>query len=295
MESPLWPETSRIQLSLVRISPLKGEALREAIAAPAHDVGVVVEPELTTRLLADFASGPGILPLLQETMVEVWNRRADQTLTVADYNALSDDERSGLAVAFARRADATLGVFTEAKTEIARRILLRLISFGEGRSDTRRQQSRAQLQATGDDAADFEAVLRSMIDARLLTVDEGVLGEPRVDLSHEILISAWPPLAHWVQDHRVDEQRRRRLDAAAANWVDHGRGGSGLLDPIELADAAQWQQTKSAVLLGLSADVTSLIAASRAEQVRKRWQRRLLVGAFAVLVVFATLMIVLAI
>src|SRR5262249_22797145 len=160
------------------------------------------------------------------------------------YQALGDGERSGLAIALARRADATVRRLTETQTAIARRILLRLVSFGEGRSDTRRQQPRAQLRAAGEDAADFEVVLRVMIDHRLLTVDEDVDGEPRVDLAHEIMISAWPALAGWIRSHRVDEQRRRRLEAAAAEWVEHGRTARGLLDPIELADAAQWQQTE---------------------------------------------------
>ena len=80
------------------------------------------------------------------------------------------------------------------QTNIARRILLRLISFGEGRSDTRRQQSRAQLRSAGDDAAVFAFVLQTMVEDRLLTVDDDVAGEPRVDLSHEVLITAWPEL-----------------------------------------------------------------------------------------------------
>lgn len=82
MESTLWPEKQREQLSRVEVSPLRGDALREAITGPAHDVGVDVDPELVERLLADAASEPGKLPLLQETMVQVWNRRADQTLTL---------------------------------------------------------------------------------------------------------------------------------------------------------------------------------------------------------------------
>jgi hypothetical protein len=59
MESPLWAER-RGQLSRVEVSPLRDEALREAIALPARAVGVTVEPELIERLVADAASEPGI-------------------------------------------------------------------------------------------------------------------------------------------------------------------------------------------------------------------------------------------
>jgi Novel STAND NTPase 1 len=137
MESDLWAER-RGQLSRIEVSPLRGEALCEAIGAPARVVGVTVEPELVVRLVADAASEPGILPLLQETMVQLWDARADQTLTLAGYEALGAGEHSGLSVALARRAEATMRRFDAAQTDLARRIVLRLISFGEGRSDTRR-------------------------------------------------------------------------------------------------------------------------------------------------------------
>jgi conflict system STAND superfamily ATPase len=74
----------------------------------------------------------------------------------------------------------------------ARRILLRLISFGEARSDTRRQQPRSKLRAGGDAAADFGRVLHPLIAARLLTADDDAHGrEACVDLAHEVLIPLW--------------------------------------------------------------------------------------------------------
>ncbi|HEX7837192.1 MAG TPA: CHAT domain-containing protein, partial [Kofleriaceae bacterium] len=262
MESPLWHG----RLSYLGVGPLRGEALRQAIVTPARDIGVHLAPELVERLLADVGSEPGVLPLLQETLGQLWDRRQGQTLTLADYQALGEGDRSGLAVALARRADAVLRPLTSAQEAIARRILLRLISFGEGRSDTRRQQPRAKLRAGGDGAADFDRVLHQLIAARLLTADDDDHGrEACVDLAHEVLIGSWPTLAGWIQTHRQEEQRRRQLEASAADWVKHGRGPRGLLDPIELAEAEAWQQTESAHELGPSADVAALVVASRTQ------------------------------
>ncbi len=293
MESPLWAER-RGQLSRIEVGPLHVEALREAIVAPAREAGVTVEPELVERLLAHAASEPGILPLLQETLVQLWDARHDQTLSLADYEALGDGARSGLAVALARWADATLRRLTAPQIEIARRILLRLISFGEGRSDTRRQQRRSQLR-TATDADDVSRVLQQMIGDRLLTIDEGAEDDdPTIDLAHEILISAWPTLGDWIDSRRVDEQRRRQLEAAAARWVAHGRGLRGLLDAGELAEAAHAQKADAA--MAISADVVALIAASRAahtQQRRLRW--RLVAGAFAMVSTFAVIVTHLAI
>jgi WD40 repeat protein len=296
MESSLWTGR-RGRPSRIEVDPMRDEALNEAIVRPARDLGVSVEPELIERLLADAGSEPGILPLLQETLVQLWDRRQGQTLTLADYEALGDRDRSGLAIALSRRADALLRDLTRAQETIARRILLRLISFGEGRSDTGRQQPRSKLRAADDDAADFEIVLRRLIADRLLTADEDDLGgEAHVDLAHEVMITAWPTLAGWILAHRVDEQRRRQFEAAAAQWVERGRGARGLLDLIELADAEAWQRTESARDLGQSVDVAALVAASRAAHDKQRRQLRGLVwSAFAALAVFAAVVTTLAV
>lgn len=262
-ESTLWPE-QRGRISRIDVAPLRGAALRAAIERPARDVGVYFEPELVERLLADAASEPGILPLLQATLIQLWDRRRLRLLILSDYEALGDAGRSGLAVAISRRAEATLRALSPAQEAIARRILLRLVSFGEGRADTRRQQRRAALHSLEDATAEFDEVLRCLIDARLLTID-GDLGhdDARVDLAHEVMISAWPTLAGWIQAWRSDEQRRRQLEAAAASWIKHGRGASGLLDAVELVEADAWRQTASAHGLGDSDDVVALVAASR--------------------------------
>jgi hypothetical protein len=283
MKSPLW----RDQLSRIELGALRREALREAIVRPAHDLGVTVEPELVERLFADAASEPGILPLLQETLVQLWERRRDQRLALADYMMMSDGTRSGLAVALSRTADATLRALDPAQVPLARRTLLRLISFGEGRADTRRQQPRSKLRAADDDPADFDAVLRHLIDRRLLTTDDAADGgEPRVDLAHEVMITAWPMLASWLKSRREDEQQRRRLELAASQWVEHGRGSGGLLDPVMLAEADTWRQTEAARELGESADVVEWVATSRAalakEVETRRRQARWFAGAAGV-------------
>jgi hypothetical protein len=290
MDSSLWADL-RGQLLRVDVAPLRGAALREAIERPARDLGVSFEPALVERLLADAASEPGILPLLQETLNQLWDRQRQRLLTVADYQALGDGGRSGLAVAISHRADATLRKLTSPQQTIARRILLRLVSFGEGRLDTRRQQPLSALRAADDEAGSFGEVIQQLVDHRLLTIDDG-----RVDLAHEVMIAAWPALAGWIQTRRADEQRRRQMEAAAAQWVTRGRGTGGLLDPIELADVETWQRTVFARELGQSTDVIELIAVSRAVQNRQTRRRRGLTwSAFAILTIFAIVVTMLAV
>jgi len=231
MESPLWTDRPG-KISHIDVNPLRGDTLREAIVRPARDLGVTVEAKLLEQLLADASDEPRALPLLQETLVQLWDHQQDRTLTLAAYQALGNGDRSGLAVALSRRADQALRELIEAQEPIARRILLGLISFGEGRPDTRRQQRRSMLRAAGD-TPDFDAVLQHLIANRLLTTDDDPNDE-RVDLAHEVIITAWPTLAGWIQTRRANELRRGQLEAAAGH-----RGGPWLRDdPAELAARA---------------------------------------------------------
>ncbi|HEU5104046.1 MAG TPA: CHAT domain-containing protein [Roseiflexaceae bacterium] len=261
MSSNLWPVEPSQRLE---VAPLRGALLREAIERPAVDIGVRLEPGLVERLLADAADEPGVLPLIQETMVLLWERMPRNLLTCAAYDSLGRGGHSGLAIAIATKADAVLADFTMAQQVIARRIFLRLIQFGEGRADTRRQQFLTALGAAGDDAAEFAQTLRVLSTNRLLTLSGAADGgDRRVDIAHEALIAGWPTLQHWLRERREAEQTRRRLEAKAVEWVWLGRSDSGLLDAIELHEAEQWLAGPDAADLGYSDDLLAIVHASR--------------------------------
>ena len=75
--------------------------------------------------------------------------------------------------------------------------------------------------------------------------------------------------------HGISGQRRGAssgalsTETAGAAWGEHGRGARGELDPIELAEAEAWLATAAARELGVSADVTALVAASQAALARE--------------------------
>jgi energy-coupling factor transporter ATP-binding protein EcfA2 len=236
MSSELWPDIDG-RFSRIEVAPLRGAALREAIEAPSREIGVYLERALVERLMSDAAAEPGVLPLLQEAMVLLWERRTQRLLRVVSYEELGSEDRSGLAVALAKRADAIFHTFTPSQQVLVRRIFLRLVSFGEGRPDTRRQQPRVALSTSGEDGADFDEVLRRLIDERMLTSDATAQGAPLVDLSHEALIASWPVFQGWLLSRRDDEQRRRLLELHVVEWIRRGRSSIGLFDAVELAEA----------------------------------------------------------
>jgi Novel STAND NTPase 1 len=218
---------------------------------------------LADRLVSDAAEEPGALPLLQETMRLLWAEMARRFLPLGAYERLGADGRSGLAVAIANKADATLNDLPSAEQKaIARRIFLRLVQFGEGRPDTRRQQPVSKLRE-GNDPQLFDETLRHLEDDRLVTVtgEEGGQ-EKKVDLAHEAIITGWPQLREWVKERRGAEQTRRRLEDKAEEWIRLQRRG-GLLDEIEIKEAEQWLQGPDAAELGgQSAALQDLLQAS---------------------------------
>ncbi|MDQ3980583.1 MAG: TIR domain-containing protein [Actinomycetota bacterium] len=268
MTSRLWPLVSAHRFEVL---PLEDEQLREAIVRPAEEVGVYIEGPLVERLLADAAGEPGLLPLVQETMVCLWEKLERRLLPLRAYEALvlphkAYAEMRGLHVALARQADATLSQLSPSRQALARRIFLRLVQFGEGRSDVRRQQRESALRTAGDDAGEFDAVLEHLASRRLVTLtgdDESGGGERRVDLAHETLILGWPTFRTWLDERREGEQTRRRLAAKASEWVRLGHGDGGLLDQVELLEAERWLEAPDTKELGIDGEILELIAVSR--------------------------------
>jgi hypothetical protein len=236
MSSVLWPISGGER---VEIAPLRGDALREAITRPAADVGVHLEPVLAERLLHDAGEEPGALPLVQETMRLLWERRTRRLLTVSAYEDLGGQGRSGLAAALATRANATIAALSPAQQIIARRIFVRLVQLGEGRQDTRRQQAVGALQAPGDAPALFDSTLRHLTDRRLVTVSRADGQEPAVDLGHEAMIAHWPTLRDWIEESRTSEIARRRIERDADDWQRNGRDRGELYRRRKLADALE--------------------------------------------------------
>ena len=280
MSSPMWDLVRHYRFELL---PLRSDQLQSAIVKPSENVGVYIEAALVERLVQDADAQPGALPFVQETLVLLWERLHYRYLPLSSYQALvmsrrdyAETPRTGLQVAMANRADAVMaGLPSDDARRLARRIFLRLVQFGDGREDVRRQQPRGALLSVGDDEL-FSVTLDQLVSAHLLTAS----GEPEepetlIDLSHEALIVGWPALRDWIDQRREAEGKRRALDAVARAWVDHGRGSGGLLDEVELREATTWMGSSDAEELGVGDDVADLIAASEKsiDSARRRRQR----------------------
>ena len=251
MGTTLWPQ---IKANRVDVGPLEEAGLREAIYRPAETVGVYVESALVERLASDAveARSLGILPLVQEVLVQLWEKLERRVLPLHAYAEFvlprvaydqnhDGRERTGLEVAIARHADGVLkrlAAENPGHVEIARRIFVRLVQFGEGRPDTRRQQPVAQLRA-GNDPAGFEATLKALAKNRLVTLTgDQATGRRRADIAHEALIRGWPQLG-------AGSRNRARPRKSAASSSGRLRNGPTPVAGKDCWERAGWPRPRA--------------------------------------------------
>ncbi|MCJ0872084.1 DNA-binding protein [Streptomyces sp. AP-93] len=210
------------------VGPLTAEEMRGAIVRPAAAAGLTVERALTARLVEEVTREPGSLPLLSHALLETWRRRRGRTLTLAGHEAAG-----GLRGALAQTAEEVYAELGSDRAPVARRLLLNLITPGDGAPDTRRPVPRDTLvPPDSPEAAEAGSVLDRLARARLVTLDRDV-----VDLAHEALITAWPRLRGWIDTDRERLRRHRRLTQATQNWLTRRRDAGALLRGGELAEA----------------------------------------------------------
>ena len=206
------------------VGPMNSGQYREAVVRPATAHGLLVEKDLTARIVKEVDNEPGALPLMSHALVETWRRRRGRTLTTQAY-----ESAGGLHGAIARTAEDTYNRLSAAQAALARQILLRLIAPGTGTEDTHRPTPRTEFdlpphpgtEEADDAGSDLETVLARLARARLLTLDDG-----QVLLAHEAVIAAWPRLQAWINDERDRLRLHRQLTRDAEAWrdLDHDPG-----------------------------------------------------------------------
>ena len=293
------------------LGPMDQAGLRAAIEKPAASAGLVVEAGLAEVLMADLGLRPppfsppasaqdrgalalqeagsapaspaggsyeaGRLPLLAYALAQTWAHREGQRLTIAAYRATG-----GIDGAVAHAAEAVYQSFFADGKQAAQRLLLRLVSLGEGTVDTRRRVTMTELTGTTGPAGPTDttwAVLTDLVQARLLTATR-TDSTDTVEISHEALLSAWPRLRQWLTDDREGLLTHRDLTDAAHAWQAQDREPSHLFGGTRLAAARKWADQHNQ---DLNPGEQEFLAASQHGQQRTTRRRRLAVAALALL------------
>lgn len=229
---------ARISAHQFLLGPLDAEGLARAIEEPARRAGVELERGLMETILGDMFHQPGALPLMQQALLELWERRRGRVMTLAAYR-----ESGGVEGAVAQRAETVFSGLSPESQALARRILLRLTQPGEGTEDTRRRALLSDLIVHPDEQPAVEDVVGALAAARLVTTGhDRQTQEPTVEVSHEALIRGWPRLRAWIDEDRAGIRLHRRLAEAAREWQRLGRDDGVLYRGARLAQALEWRE-----------------------------------------------------
>ena len=225
------------EASHIRTMALEATELREAITKPAALVGLKFEEGLVDELLGDVLGEPAALPLLQFTLLKLWDHRERNRVTWEAYRRLG-----GGRLALAKSADEFYHGLIPEEQVTMRRVLLQMVRPGEGLEVTSRRIPQSALYQTGEAKDRVERVLDKLIRARLVRLTEGQRpGDAQVEVAHEALIRNWPQLVDWLEDERVALRQRLRLSAAAEQWKTKKRDSSTLLRGVLLAEARGYE------------------------------------------------------
>ena len=215
------------------IGAMTNDELCRAIEEPARRGRWEFEPGLVDLLLRDVGNEPGALPLLSHALLETWQRRRGRAMTMSGYAS-----SGGVRGAIAETAEAVFtDQFTREQQAIARRIFLRLTELGDetATGDTRRRATFNELILKPEEAANTQAVLKALADARLI-----ITTEDSAEVSHEALIREWPTLRGWLEDNREKLRLHRHLTEAAQEWLASDREVDVLYRGARLTQAREW-------------------------------------------------------
>ena len=234
LSSPGLGELLRDHTELV--TPMTNSELERAITGPAETQGVVVQPALLAALTADATAEPGVLPMLQYTLTELFESRNGPTMTAASYESMG-----GLTGAVVERAESLFGALGPDARAAARHVFLRLVTLNENAVDTRRRVLLSELKGIEGSEGAVDEMLRAFARHRLLSFDRDPTSRaPTVEIAHEALIGAWSRLSWWIADARDDIRARSRLTVAAAEWIEEGKDPDFLLAGTNLARYQTW-------------------------------------------------------
>jgi DNA-binding SARP family transcriptional activator/WD40 repeat protein len=223
-----------VEQGLHLVGTLDEDGLCDAIEGPARQAGLLIQPGLVDLLVGEVRDDPGALPLLSHALVETWLRREGSTLTVDGYQA-----SGGIRGAVAQSAEHLYARVDPDHRQLLRDLVLRLVSPG---TDGEAVRTRVPRRLIASDA-DHDQLIEMLVEARLVTSDDGVL-----EITHEALARAWPRLREWLDDDIEGQRTRHHLSGAADAWDTLGRPDSELYRGVRLTRALEWQVSTASTL-----------------------------------------------
>ena len=248
--------------SQIRVTPLSVAELAEAIERPAELAGLRFEQGIVGAMIQDIIGEPAGLPLLQFTLMKLWEKRERNLVTWDTYRRLGGSRH-----ALERSANEFYEGLLPEDQERAKYIFLRMVTPGEGLEVTSNRILRRTLYRTQGDRHNIDPVVEKLVEARLVRLTPGEQpDDDQIEVAHEALVRNWDRFVEWLETERLRIRHRIRLSSAATQWDRLGRDRGALLRGVLLEVALQYDD--------LNALETEYVMASQVdlEHERLRWQ-----------------------
>ena len=214
---------AEMQDRLFVVGAMAAEELRLTITGPAEEAGLRIDASLVDTILAEVRTVgqdnlAAVLPLLSAAMRNTWEFRD------RDHNSLTSHgyERSGgVKRAVQVAAEQVYVGLPEARRELARGILCQLTLIGHDHRPNRRPVPRSEIYGRFRAAAqtEIDEILEAFVANRLIVCDEDI-----VQLTHDVLLTAWPRLRRWLEEDQASLMLLSKLADDAAQWREKGNG-----------------------------------------------------------------------
>ncbi|WP_212844055.1 PQQ-binding-like beta-propeller repeat protein [Catellatospora sp. IY07-71] len=287
---------------------LSAQDLHDIVTKPAAAVGLRCQDGLVERIITDvLAVGPDasghhapitMLPLLELTLQQLWQRRHDGYLTHDAYQRIG-----GVTGSLATWCDTAINQLSPAQRPAAQRILTALVRPADEAHhipgvrqqctlDVLRELADADDPVSGDRTANqADEVLAILTSQRIVTTHAvPATGQPHdasalpvAELVHDTLIRDWHTLRDWVSKDHDFHDWLRRVDEKRIRWAHH-QNPDDLLHGTDLAEGLDWAKQRH-----LPRDIGMFLTASRQrQQAGHRRARRLNVILAGLLIVALT-------
>ncbi|MEW5870676.1 MAG: NACHT domain-containing protein [Chloroflexota bacterium] len=282
---PLWEIAKRG----IELRAMTNDELKAAIQRPLQAVCQVderyrlkwFEPALLERLAGETAQDATYLPLLQVTLLGLWN---GGRLRLGSFRNLAEAIRQRAETVYAYEDyDVPFPGRPRPETDRATvlAILLDLVNVSpddDPRRDVRRRRTKQEVEA---DSAQRSRLVNDLIAARLLSAGVETFDNDSIetlDIVHEMLINNWERLRQAVAERRQVLQQRALFEQSLAEWKAKGSGSEYLLAGVRLAEARQLAQAGDIALRPSEARqyLEASLAQAEATQQRQLEQARAL-------------------
>jgi tetratricopeptide (TPR) repeat protein len=267
------------------LMPPTASEIGQMIRLPTRAAGLRFEEDaasserLDDRLRDAAAEHPEVLPLLQFTLEELYQRRTeDGMLTLTAYRDLGGVEGS-----LAQRAETVFKDLPDDVEAELPKVLNALVSVEHDGHETIGRKRAPWSDATTGKSREL---IETFVKNRLFVTELADDGSAVVTVAHEALLWHWPRVKDWVAQNRENLRVRSRIAAAAERWKAEGRPADLLLPsgkPLVEAESLLEHD------LELNEDEAGFINASIAKEKRVKQIKAGVVATVAVLGIIATL------